>query len=315
MLLNTQKKIAILIPCHNEENTIGSVIDSFFKYIPESKVYVYDNASVDGTSEIAKAHGAIVSYEPNKGKGNVVRRMFADIVADIYIILDGDETYDVSMAPLMVNKLIDENLDMVVGTRKATIAKDAYRSGHIFGNWLLTSAVSLAFNSGFTDMLSGYRIMSHRFVKSFPINSNGFEIETEMTVHALQLKTPFSEVETSYDARPEGSQSKLNTWSDGFRILGMIVLLIKEYKPFQFFGIFSIVFAIISFMLSVPIILTWIDTGLVPRLPTAILSMGVMILAVISLSSGIILDSVSRARLEKKRLQYLTLNSVNSSIS
>jgi len=270
MLLNTQKKIAILIPCHNEESTIGSVIDSFFKYIPESIVYVYDNASVDGTSEIAKAHGAIVNYEPNKGKGNVVRRMFADIVADIYIILDGDETYDVSMAPLMINKLIDENLDMVVGTRKAAIAKDAYRSGHIFGNWVLTSAVSIAFNSGFTDMLSGYRVMSHRFVKSFPVNSNGFEIETEMTVHALQLKTPFSEVETSYDARPEGSQSKLNTWSDGFRILGMIVLLIKEYKPFQFFGIFSIVLAIISFMLSVPIILTWIDTGLVPRLPTAI---------------------------------------------
>jgi glycosyltransferase involved in cell wall biosynthesis len=315
MLLNTQKKIAILIPCHNEESTIGSVIDSFFKYIPESIVYVYDNASVDGTSEIAKAHGAIVNYEPNKGKGNVVRRMFADIVADIYIILDGDETYDVSMAPLMINKLIDENLDMVVGTRKAAIAKDAYRSGHIFGNWVLTSAVSIAFNSGFTDMLSGYRVMSHRFVKSFPVNSNGFEIETEMTVHALQLKTPFSEVETSYDARPEGSQSKLNTWSDGFRILGMIVLLIKEYKPFQFFGIFSIVLAIISFMLSVPIILTWIDTGLVPRLPTAILSMGIMILAVISLSSGIILDSVSRARLEKKRLQYLTLNSVNSGIS
>ncbi|MDC0599152.1 glycosyltransferase family 2 protein [Candidatus Pseudothioglobus singularis] len=315
MHLNTQKKIAILIPCHNEENTIGSVIDSFINFFPESIIYVYDNASVDDTSKIAKAHGAIVNYEPNKGKGNVVRRMFADIVADIYIILDGDETYDPSMAPLMVSKLIDEDLDMVVGTRKTNIAKGAYRSGHIFGNWLLTSTVSILFNSGFTDMLSGYRVMSHRFVKSFPINSNGFEIETEMTVHALQLKIPFSEVETSYDARPEGSQSKLNTWSDGFRILGMIILLMKEYKPFQFFGIFSILFAIISFILSAPIILTWIDTGLVPRFPTAILTMGLMILAFISLASGIILDSVSRARLEKKRLQYLSLNSVNSDIS
>ncbi len=309
MLVNNNIEIAILIPCYNEESTIGIVVESFKNYIPESSVYVYDNLSSDKTIEVATKSGAIVRSERVRGKGNVMRRMFADIDADIYIMVDGDNTYDASIVRSMVNMLISDNLDMVVATRNAIIPSDAYRSGHIIGNWALTKAVSSIFNHGFTDMLSGYRAMSRRFVKSFPVSSNGFEIETEMTIHALQLSVPFDEIESKYDSRPEGSESKLSTWADGFRILITILTLFKEQKPFQFYGIFFLLFSFTSIILSIPIFSTWIDTGLVPRFPTAILSTGIMILAFVTLSAGVILDSVSRARLDEKRLRYLAFSS------
>ncbi len=309
--MKNNHKIAVLIPCFNEGKTIADVVSSFKQYLPDGTIYVYDNASTDNTIQVAKSSGAFVRTELNKGKGNVIRRMFADIDADIFIMVDGDATYDISVVGTMIEKLVDENLDMVVGARKH-ILDEAYRRGHVFGNWGITATVSFIFNKGFLDMLSGYRVMSKRFVKSFPTISSGFEIETEMAIHALQLRIPFCEIDTKYDVRPEGSESKLNTWRDGFRILKLIILLFKEQKPFQFFGFFFIVLGLISVVLSLPLISTWIETGLVPRFPTAILSTGLMILAFVSLSAGIILDSVSRARLEVKRLHYLTFNSVNS---
>ena len=303
-------RIAVLIPCHNEESTISKVVGDFVSIVPEAVVYVFDNASVDNTRDIANKAGARIYSEPNKGKGNVVRRMFSDIDADLYIMVDGDATYDASSAELMIQKLTSEKLDMVVAVRKAT-TNEAYRGGHAFGNKIITKLVSLMFDRGFTDMLSGYRIMSRRFVKSFPVSSSGFEIETEITIHSLQLQVPFGEVDSKYDARPHGSQSKLSTWRDGFRILNMIVFLLKEQKPFYFFGAFFIVFSLLAVWFSAPIIVTWINTGLVPRLPTALLSTGLMILAFVSLSAGIVLDSVSRARLEVKRLQYLSISSID----
>jgi len=302
--------IAVLIPCYNEANTIGSVVNEFQKHLPYAKIYVYDNSSNDLTTKVAEEAGALVCFESNKGKGNVVRRMFSDIDADLYIMVDGDATYDASSAELMIQKLTSEKLDMVVAVRKASTNK-AYRGGHAFGNKIITKLVSLMFDRGFTDMLSGYRVMSRRFVKSFPVSSSGFEIETEITIHSLQLQVPFGEVESKYDARPHGSQSKLSTWRDGFRILNMIVFLLKEQKPFYFFGAFFVVFSLIAVWLSTPIMITWINTGLVPRLPTALLSTGLMILAFVSLSAGIVLDSVSRARLEVKRLQFLSISSID----
>jgi glycosyltransferase involved in cell wall biosynthesis len=300
-------KIAVLIPCYNEEKTIGLVIKSFQECLPEAKIYVYDNCSTDLTTNIAGQSGAIVFYEPNKGKGNVVRRMFSDIEADLYIMVDGDATYDASVVRSMLDKLISEKLDMVVAVRKAT-SNEAYRGGHVFGNKMITGLVSLMFKRGFTDMLSGYRVMTRRFVKSFPISSSGFEIETEITIHTLQLQVPFGEIDSKYEARPDGSQSKLSTWSDGFKILKMIVFLLKEQKPFYFFGVFFLFFFLVSIWLATPVILTWVNTGLVPRLPTALLTTGLMILAFLSLTAGIVLDSVSRARLEGKRLKYLSIS-------
>jgi glycosyltransferase involved in cell wall biosynthesis len=304
MIMRDSLNIAVLIPCYNEEKTIGLVIKSFQEYLPSSKIYVYDNCSSDQTNSVARDAGAIVYHEPNKGKGNVVRRMFSDIDADVYILVDGDATYDASVVNSMIDKLVSEKLDSVVAVRKAT-SDDAYRGGHVLGNKMITGLVSLMFERGFTDMLSGYRAMSKRFVKSFPATSSGFEIETEITIHSLQLKVPFGEIETKYDARPEGSQSKLSTWNDGFRILKMIIFLLKEQKPFYFFGVFFLFFSILSIWFAFPVIMMWIHTGLVPRLPTALLSTGLMILAFLSITLGIILDSVSRARLEMKRLQYL----------
>ena len=305
--MNNTLNIAVLIPCYNEENTISSVVIAFKEYLPNAKIYVYDNCSTDLTSSAAEKSGALVFFEPNKGKGNVVRRMFSDIDADVYIMVDGDATYDASISGSMIDKLISEKLDMVVGVRKA-ISDEAYRGGHVFGNKAITGLVSIMFERGFTDMLSGYRVMSRRFVKSFPISSSGFEIETEIAIHSLQLQVPFGEIESRYDSRPFGSQSKLSTWSDGFRILKMIVFLLKEQKPFYFFGLFFMFFLFLSVWISTPIILTWINTGLVPRIPTALLSTGLMILAFLSITVGIVLDSVSRARLEAKRLQYLSIS-------
>jgi glycosyltransferase involved in cell wall biosynthesis len=301
--------IAILIPCYNEESTIADVINNFIKYLPDTVIYVYDNASIDNTSKVAIKAGALVYKELNRGKGNVMRRMFADIEADVYVIVDGDGTYDASMCPKMIECLVNDNLDMVVGTRRTNNNDGEYRWGHIFGNWMLTRSVSLIFGRGFTDMLSGYRVMSRRFVKSFPIMSQGFEIETEMTVHALQVGASYQEIETMYDSRPEGSESKLSTFKDGFRILKMILILFKEEKPFQFFGLFSLLLSVVSIVLAVPVFFTYIETGLVPRLPTAVLSTGLMILAFFSLISGVILNSLSRLRLEVKKINYLSYKS------
>ena len=304
---NNVKKIAITIPCYNEAAAISGVVSAFADAMPEADIFVYDNASTDDTVEIAKKSGAIVYTEPDKGKGNVVRRMFADIDADIYVIVDGDGTYDASKCSEMIHRLINNNLDMVVATRKAINSKDAYRPGHVFGNWMLTRSVSYLFGHGFTDMLSGYRVMSRRFVKSFPIISKGFEIETEMTIHALQMRASYEEMETMYDSRPEGSESKLSTFRDGFRILKMIFLLFKDERPFHFFGLFSLFLFVSSIILAIPIFITYSETGMVPRLPTAILSASLMILSFFSIVSGLILDGLSRSKLKVKRISYLSI--------
>ncbi len=297
--------IAILVPCYNEELTISTVVNDFQEALPQATIYVYDNASTDNTGKVAEKAGAIVYQERGRGKGNVIRRMFSDIEADIYIMVDGDDTYEAHKSIEMVNQLIKSNLDMVVGVRKTSNFDGEYRRGHVFGNWMLTTSVSLIFGSGFSDMLSGYRVMSRRFVKSFPVMSKGFEIETEMTVHALQIGASYAEKETVYNSRPEGSESKLSTFKDGIRILRMILLLFKEEKPFYFFSILSLLFFLVSLTLSIPIFITYMDTGLVPRIPTAVLSTGLMIMSFFSLISGVILDSLSRSRLESKRLNYL----------
>lgn len=299
-------KIAVLVPCYNEEAAIPQVITDFRRALPEAAIYVYDNNSRDKTVEVAKAAGAIVRTEPLQGKGNVVRRMFADIEADIYVLVDGDATYDAASAPAMVKMLQDQSLDMVNGARVTTIEK-AYRPGHRFGNWLLTSMVAWIFGNRFSDMLSGFRVFSCRYVKSFPALAAGFETETELTVHALELRMPTAEMQTPYKDRPEGSVSKLSTFRDGFRILWTIIVLVKEERPMQFFSLLALFLAIISTLLFMPILLQYLHTGLVPRLPTAILSMGLMILAFLSLACGLILDTVTRGRREMKRMRYLNI--------
>ena len=303
------RSIAILVPCYNEESTISKVVNDFEEALPQATIYVYDNASTDNTGKVAEKAGAIVYQEGVRGKGNVIRRMFSDIEADIYIMVDGDDTYEAQKCIEMVDQLIKNNLDMVVGVRKTDNFDGEYRRGHVFGNWMLTTSVSLIFGSGFSDMLSGYRVMSRRFVKSFPVMSKGFEIETEITVHALQVGASYAEKETVYNSRPEGSESKLSTFKDGIRILVMILLLFKEGRPFYFFSILSLLFFLISLTFSIPIFITYIDTGLVPRIPTALLSTGLMIMSFFSLISGVILDSHSRSRLESKRLNYLLYKS------
>jgi glycosyltransferase involved in cell wall biosynthesis len=299
--------IAVLVPCYNEEATISDVVRDFRAALPSATVYVYDNNSTDRTVEVAREAGATVYTEPLQGKGNVVRRMFADIEADVFVMTDGDNTYDASIAPELVKKLLDENLDLVNGKRIHEVT-EAYRPGHQFGNALLTSLVAIIFGKRFEDMLSGYKIFSRRFAKSFPSLSSGFEIETELTVHALELRMPVAEVETRYGARPEGSESKLSTFSDGFRILRMIGMLIKEERPLQFFMSIFGLFAITALILVIPVISTYLDTGLVPRLPTAVLATGLMLLGFLSMACGLILDTVTRGRQELKRLQYLSVS-------
>lgn len=299
-------RTAILIPCYNEEATVAEVVHGFKTALPAAKIYIYDNNSTDQTAALAEKAGATVCKEPLQGKGCVVRRMFADIDADVYVMADGDVTYDAERATLLVDKLIDEQLDMVVGTRVAVDqGEKAYRHGHQIGNTMLTGTVAILFGQGMTDMLSGYRAFSRRFVKTFPVLSKGFEIETEITIHALQMGMPVGEVETRYFARPEGSESKLSTYKDGFRILGLIILLLKEVKPFAFFGAIFAGLALVSIVLAVPLFQTYMESGLVPRFPTAVLVTGTMITAFLSLLCGIVLDSVSRGRLEAKRLSYL----------
>ena len=305
----TEFRIAVLVPCYNEEAAIAQVVADFRRVLPEASLYVYDNNSRDKTVDVARAAGAIVRSEPLQGKGNVVRRMFADVEADVYVLVDGDATYDAESAPKMIRALLDGPLDMVNGVRVTDIAK-AYRPGHKFGNWLLTSMVAWIFGNRFTDMLSGYRVMSRRYVKSFPALAAGFETETELTVHALELRMPITEIVTPYKDRPEGSVSKLSTFRDGFRILWTIMVLVKEERPMQFFALLAALFAVVSITLMLPIVGAYFDTGLVPRLPTAVLSMGLMILGFLSLSCGVILDTVTRGRREMKRMRYLNIPGV-----
>ena len=304
-ILNIPGKIAVLVPCYNEEVAIAEVIAGFRAALPQAEIYVYDNNSKDRTVEVAKAAGAIVRSETLQGKGNVIRRMFADVEADYYVMVDGDATYDAAVAPLLVNKLIEENLDMVNGARVTEI-EAAYRAGHRLGNALLTGLVRTIFGKRFTDMLSGYRVFSRRFVKSFPALSHGFETETELTVHALQLRLPVGEVATAYRDRPPGSVSKLNTYRDGFRILWMITQLVKEELPLKFFGAFAILFTLASLAIGVPVIVDYFHTGLVARFPRTILAAGLGIIAVITFAIGLILDTVTTGRVETKRMAYLT---------
>jgi glycosyltransferase involved in cell wall biosynthesis len=303
-------RIAVLVPCFNEEAAIATVIADFRKVLSSAEIFVYDNNSTDRTIEVARGAGANVRSERRQGKGHVVRRMFADIDADIYVLVDGDATYDAASAQLMIDRLISDRLDMVVGLR-VDQATAAYRPGHRTGNRILTSFLSSVFGQAFTDILSGYRVFSRRFVKSFPVLSDGFEIETELSVHALELALPVAEIETPYYARPEGSVSKLNTWHDGFRILGTILKLYRSEKPLRCFTAIGIFLTLISIGLAIPIIVTYLEEGLVPRLPTAVLSMGLMILAMLSVSSGLVLDTVTRGRREIKLLAYLSQAPVN----
>ena len=297
-------EIAVLIPCYNEEASISSVVRDFRATLPGATIYVYDNNSKDRTVELAREAGAVVRTEPLQGKGNVVRRMFADVEADVYVLVDGDDTYHAPSAPLLISKLVSEHLDMVNGARVTEIV-EAYRPGHRFGNMMLTGIVAKIFGNRVADMLSGYRVFSRRFVKSFPALSGGFEIETELTVHALELRMPMSDVDTPYKDRPPGSASKLRTYYDGFRILKLILVLVKEERPLQFFSLMSAAMAFIAIVLAWPVLMTFLHTGLVPRLPTAVLSTGLMLLAFLSLTCGLILETVTRGRREIKRMQYL----------
>jgi len=299
-------EIAVLVPCYNEEVAIPRVIRDFRRALPSAAIYVYDNESTDRTAEVAAREGAIVGHEPFAGKGNVMRRMFSDIDADVYVLVDGDDTYDAAAAPELVRTLLDNQLDMVNGARVTSI-KQAYRFGHRFGNRLLTRLVQVIFGKQFNDMLSGYRVFSRRFVKSFPAISNGFEIETELTVHALELRMKTAEVPIRYKDRPEGSVSKLNSIRDGLRILRMIALLVKEERPLMFFGVACAALALLSVGLATPVVLEFLRTGLVPKLPTAVLSVGIMLVAVLSMVCGLVLDTVTHSRRELKRLAYLEI--------
>ncbi|CAN7711188.1 glycosyltransferase family 2 protein [Pseudoduganella sp. LjRoot289] len=298
------QRIAILLPCYNEALTVAAIVRDFNTCLPGAPVYVFDNNSSDDTVAIARAAGAVVRSVAQQGKGNVIRRMFADIEADIYIMVDGDDTYDASVAPQLAARLVAEGLDMLVGTR-VTEEREAYRFGHRFGNKLLTGCVAAVFGNAFTDMLSGYRVFSRRYAKSFAAHAAGFETETELTVHALELRMPVAEVETVYKSRPEGSVSKLSTYRDGTRILWMIVKLFKNEKPLQFFGAAAFASALLSVVLALPLFETYMRTGLVPRLPTAVLCVGLGLLGVLLLSCGLVLDTVTKGRIEQKRFAYL----------
>lgn len=310
-MLYRNQKIALIVPCFNEELAIRKVIEEFQTAMPEITAYVFDNNSTDDTAAVARQAGARVISVSLRGKGNVVRRMFADVEADLYVMVDGDATYEASAVKLLVDKLLDERLDMVVGCRKVELQSDGdeYRRGHQLGNLLLTQSVVKIFGGSFTDMLSGYRVFTRRYAKSFPAISRGFETETELTVHALELRMPFGEVSTKYGARPEGSVSKLSTYRDGWRILKTIGRLYVSERPFAFFGIVALILASLSVLLFLPILLDYWNTGLVPRLPTALLSASLMISGLLSFICGLILDNVTHGRHEVKRLSYLAIPS------
>jgi glycosyltransferase involved in cell wall biosynthesis len=298
-------RIAVLVPCRNEAAAVADVVAGFRAALPGCVVYVYDNASTDGTAGIARAAGAVVRRERRPGKGGVVRRMFAEIDADVYIMVDGDATYDASRAPEMVAALVGDNLDMVTALRDDEGEAAAYRRGHRMGNRMFNALLGVIFGQRPTDMLSGYRAFSRRFVKSFPLAAQGFEIETELTVHALELRIPTAEIATRYGARPEGSASKLNKWRDGLRILGTMATLFRDIRPLPFFGILSLALTLTGLGLGTGVVIEYMHTGLVPRLPTAVLATGFMLLASLALACGLILDSVARGRREAKRLAYL----------
>jgi glycosyltransferase involved in cell wall biosynthesis len=299
-------RIAVLLPCYNEEAAIAQTVAAFRAALPNADIYVYDNNSSDRTREVAAEAGAFVRSERMQGKGHVVRRMFADVDADIYVMADGDATYDASAAPALVRKLLDEQLDMVVGARQSEV-EEAYRRGHRLGNRLFTGLLASLFGRTFSDIFSGYRVFSRRFAKSFPALSRGFETETEISVHALELAMPVGEVVTIYGARPEGSESKLSTWRDGWRIMKTILHLFRIERPVIFYGSFSLFLSALAIVLAIPLAITYFETGLVPRFPTAILATGLMILAALSFFTGLILDTVVRGRREVRRLHYLSL--------
>ena len=299
-------RIAVLLPCYNEETAIAQTVAAFRSALPGADIYVYDNNSSDRTREVAAEAGAIVRAERMQGKGNVVRRMFADVEADIYVMADGDATYDASAAPVLVRKLLDEQLDMVVGARQSEL-EEAYRLGHRLGNRLFTGLLASLFGRTFSDIFSGYRVFSRRFAKSFPALSRGFETETEISVHALELVMPVGEVVTAYGARPEGSHSKLSTWRDGWRIMRTIIHLFRIERPVLFYGSFSLFLATLAIVLSIPLAITFLQTGLVPRFPTAILATGLALVAALALTAGLVLDTVTRGRREQKLLAYLAV--------
>ena len=299
-------KIAVLVPCYNEETAIAKVVTDFRVALPDATIYVYDNNSKDQTMARAAEAGAVVRREPRQGKGNVVRRMFADIEADLYVLVDGDDTYDAAAAPGMVAQLVADGADLLTGRRIHTQA-DAYRPGHVLGNKLLTGLTGWLFDVHLSDMLSGYRVFSRRFVKTFPLKAEGFAIETEFTVHAVRLMMPLSEMDTSYKERPAGSVSKLNTYRDGFRILFFIAYLLREERPLLFFSLVAAALGAVALLIGAPVVQDYLATGLVPRLPTAVLATGLMIIAVLSSACGLILDNVTRGRWEAKRIAYLSI--------
>lgn len=305
-------KIAVLAPCHNEAHAISGVVGAFRAALPEAAIYVYDNNSTDNTASLAREAGAVVRREMLQGKGHVVRRMFADIDADIYVMVDGDGTYAAADAPRLVAKLQEDHLDMVVARRVAADQGAAWRRGHVLGNHLMTRFVARLFGERFSDIFSGYRAFSRRFVKSFPALAGGFEIETELTIHALELQIPVGEIDSAYGGRAAGSASKLNTYADGARIALTILRLYKDIRPFRFFGGAAAIMAVVSLVMTEPLLVTYLDTGLVPRFPTAILATGMMLLAFLSLTCGMILDSVARGRREAKRMAYLALSVVHN---
>src|ERR1700761_1076384 len=299
-------RIAVMVPCYNEEAAIGKVVHDFREALPDAAVYVYDNNSRDQTMARAREAGAVVRSEQRQGKGNVMRRMFADIEADIYVLVDGDDTYDAAAAPSMITRMIADGADILTARRIHTDAA-AYRPGHVLGNRLLTGLTATLFNVHLSDMLSGYRVFSRRFVKSFPFTAEGFAIETELTVHAVRLMMPMAEMDTRYKERPAGSVSKLNTWRDGFRILGTIGYLVREERPLIFFSSIAALFAAVAVLIGAPVVSEYVRTGLVPRLPTAVLATGLMVIAFLSLTCGLILDTVTRGRWEAKRMAYLAI--------
>ncbi len=305
-MTGTPPRVAVVIPCFNEAVAIGRVIADFRAALPDARIVVFDNNSRDATIAMAEAAGAEVRSERRQGKGQVIRRAFADLEADVFVLVDGDDTYDASAAPAMVTMLLEQRLDMVTGVRVGA-AVAAYRRGHRFGNRALTGAVRSIFGAGVSDMLSGYRAFSRRFVKSFPGSARGFETETEFTVHALELRLPVGEVAAPYKERPEGSVSKLRTYSDGLRIARTIVLLVKEERPLQFFAACGAVLLVAGLALGVPVVLEFLQTARVPRLPTAVLATGLVLLSFLSIANGLVLDSVARGRREFKRLAYLAL--------
>jgi len=304
-------RIAAVIPCYNEALSIAQVVAQFRAALPEAEIHVFDNNSSDDTAAIARASGAFVTHVAAPGKGNVVRRMFADVEADVYVTVDGDATYDVASAPRLVETLVQGNLDMVVGCR-VDDGRNAltYRAGHRFGNRMLTGAVAQLFGGGLTDMLSGYRVFSRRYAKSFPALSHGFEIETELTVHALELRMPHAELDTAYSTRPEGSHSKLSTYRDGWRILRTICKLFISERPLQFFTILAALLAVGAIALVIPLLITYLHTGLVPRLPTAVLATGAMLAAMLSMVCGVVMHAIRLGRREAKRLRYLAIPGV-----